>query len=57
MSAIMVNMSSAQPELPQTWPSSTSQVQAALPAFLAGCSTWQYAVTFLLSVVIYDQGN
>jgi hypothetical protein len=24
---------------------------------LAGWSTWQYVVTFLLAVVVYDQGN
>ena len=57
MAAEMVNTSRAQPELPQTWTFSTSQLQGSLPGFLAGWSTWQYVVTFLLGVVVYDQGN
>ncbi|KAL3476173.1 cytochrome P450 [Aspergillus californicus] len=30
-------------------------MQSALPDFLTGWSTWQYVVTFLLGVVLYDQ--
>lgn len=55
--AEFLNMSSAQLELPQTWPVSTSQWQDLLPGILAGWSTWQYIVMFLLSIVVYDQGN
>ncbi|KAK1772070.1 cytochrome P450 61 [Phialemonium atrogriseum] len=56
MAAEEINTSSAQPELLQTWPFSTSQFQdGALPGFLTGWSTWQVVVTFLLGVVVYDQ--
>jgi C-22 sterol desaturase len=55
--AAMLNTSSAQIEVPQTWPFRTSQLQAVLPNFVAGWSTWQYVVTFILGVVVYDQGN
>jgi len=57
MAAQILNTSNALPELPQTWPSDTSQSQGTLLGFFAGWSTWQYVVTFLLSVVVYDQGN
>lgn len=57
MSVEITNASSAHPELAQTWPQSTFDRQSALPGFLAGWSTWHYVVTFLLSVVVYDQGK
>jgi hypothetical protein len=58
MAASNVNATpSAQPERPQTWPFSTSDLQCTLPGFLAGWSTWQYVLTVLLGVVVYDQGK
>jgi len=57
MAAEIANASSNQPELLQIWPFNTSQLRSALPGFLAGWFTWKYIVTFLLSVVVYDQGN
>ena len=57
MAAEIFNASSIQHELPQISPSSTSQLQSAVKGFLAGWSTWQYVVTFLLGVVVYDQGD
>lgn len=58
MAAIVNNLNtSAQPELPQTWALGTRQLQRTLPGLLAGWLTWQYVVTFLLGVVVYDQGN
>jgi sterol 22-desaturase len=57
MAAERFNTSMAQPELPRAWPFSTSQLHRALPSFLAGWSAWQYVATFLLGVVVYDQGN
>lgn len=57
MVAETVNISGVQSELPQTWSLNTSQSQGVLPNFLVGWSTWQYIVTFLLGVVVYDQGN
>lgn len=56
MAAEIVN-TSTQPEPTQAWPNSTFQSQGALLGFLAKWSTWQYVVTFLLSIVVYDQGN
>lgn len=57
MAAEIVDASNAQPRLPQTWHFDAFQLQSALLDFLAGCYTWQYVVTFLLGVVVYDQGN
>ncbi|CAD0097848.1 unnamed protein product [Aureobasidium mustum] len=31
--------------------------QSLLPAVLAGWSMWQYILTFLLGVIVYDQGK
>lgn len=48
----------AQPELLSQawpWPFGTTYLQSALPTFLTGWSPWQYVVTFLLGVVVYDQ--
>lgn len=56
MAAEIVN-TSIQPEPTPAWPNNTSQSQGALLGFLAKWSTWQYVVTFLLSIVVYDQGN
>ncbi|SPO00303.1 cytochrome P450 CYP4/CYP19/CYP26 subfamilies [Cephalotrichum gorgonifer] len=50
-----VNASSAHPEFPLAWPLSASTLHGTMTGFLAGWSTWQYVVTFLLSVVAYDQ--
>ncbi|KAE9569559.1 Cytochrome P450 61 [Colletotrichum fructicola] len=55
MAAEVLRSSASQPELNQTWHSSTSQFQTSLPDFLAGWSTWQYVVTILLGAVVYDQ--
>ncbi|KAI1980570.1 hypothetical protein LOZ53_000546 [Ophidiomyces ophidiicola] len=52
--AEVFNASSSQPELPQTWPF-TLQLQGTLSHALAGWSAWQYIVTFLLALVVYDQ--
>ncbi|KAE8386079.1 cytochrome P450 [Aspergillus alliaceus] len=51
----IVNATGAQPGLQQTWPASTSQLQGVLPGFLGGWSTWQYIVTVLVGMVVYDQ--
>lgn len=56
MAAEIVN-TSTQPEPAQAWTNSTSQSHGVLMDFLANWSTWQYVVTFLLSIVVYDQGN
>jgi len=52
MSAGLNNISISQPNLSQLWRSQTT-----LPAIIAKWSTWQYVVTFVLGVIIYDQGN
>ena len=52
MSAGLDNVSFSQPNLPQSWHS-----QITLPAIVEGWSTWQYAVTFVLGVIVYDQGK
>lgn len=44
-------------ELAQPWRFSTSKLQDALPDFLLGWSTWQYLMTVLLGIVVYDQGT
>ncbi|THX17818.1 cytochrome P450 [Aureobasidium pullulans] len=50
MSAGLDNVSFSQPNVPQSWHS-----QITLPAIVEGWSTWQYAVTFVLGVIVYDQ--
>ncbi|GKT54636.1 cytochrome P450 [Colletotrichum tofieldiae] len=55
MASAIIDTPVAQPELQQTWSNSTSQFPGSLPGFFAGWSTWQYVVTFLLGVVVYDQ--
>lgn len=58
MDAGLVNATfGAQNELPQTGSFGSSQLKDAVPQALWGWSTWQYAVTFLLGVIVYDQGN
>lgn len=58
MDAELVNTTySSQNELPQAGSSAMVQLKNAVPEFMAGWSTWQYVVTFLLGVVVYDQGN
>lgn len=46
---------------PQPWrfgfPGSSSPLEGVLPGFTAEWSSWQYMVTFLLGLVVYDQGN
>ncbi|KAJ5375102.1 Cytochrome P450 [Penicillium concentricum] len=51
----MANISIAQNELPQIWPSNYPQFQSYLLASLMGFSIWQYAVTFFIAVLVYDQ--
>ncbi|GAB1203081.1 hypothetical protein APSETT445_001707 [Aspergillus pseudonomiae] len=55
MATEIFNTSSTQPELSQSWAHKTSQFQGALPDFLAEWSAWQYVVTFLIGLVLYDQ--
>ncbi|BAE57461.1 cytochrome protein [Aspergillus flavus] len=55
MATEIFNTTSAQPESPQSWAYKTSQLQGALPDFLAEWSAWQYVVTFLVGLVLYDQ--
>ncbi|KAJ5175575.1 Cytochrome P450 61 [Penicillium canariense] len=57
MRADSSNTSGLQSALQQPWSSSTSQfqLQRAIPEFLAGRSTWQYILTFLIGVIVYDQ--
>jgi hypothetical protein len=54
MAVEFVNGSSVEPAMPlrQTWPFTGSTSQ-----FCEGWSTWQYVVTILHGVVVYDQGN
>lgn len=53
----IANISIAQNELPQIWPSSHPQFQSHLLASLMRFSFWQYAVTFLFAILVYDQGK
>jgi hypothetical protein len=57
MAAEIANISIAQYELRQTWASDPSQSQGTIFESLRGWSTWQYIVTFLFAVVLYDQGS
>ena len=56
MAAEIVN-TSIQPKPMPAWPNNSSQSQGALLGFFAKWSTLQYVITFLLSIVVYDQGN
>ncbi|KAJ5138761.1 Cytochrome P450 [Penicillium bovifimosum] len=55
MAAEVANISIAQHDPLQIWPSEPFQFQSSLPRFLASWSTWQYVVTAILAVVVYDQ--
>ncbi|KAM3081902.1 hypothetical protein ACMFMG_004368 [Clarireedia jacksonii] len=56
MDVQVLNSSMAQPELQQQiWPSITSQSHNTLLDTFAGWHAWQYVITFLLGVIIYDQ--
>jgi C-22 sterol desaturase len=57
MAAEVANISIAQHEPLQIWPSEPFQCQRSLLGFLAGWPTWQYVVIFILTVVLYDQGE
>ena len=51
----MSNISIAQNELP-LWPSNHLKFQSRL-ASLMSFSVWQYAVAFLIAILVYDQGK
>lgn len=53
----VANSSITQPELLQTWTLNSSLFKDILPDFLVGWSAWKYVMTFLLGVVVYDQGK
>ncbi|KAI9035348.1 Cytochrome P450 61 [Aspergillus affinis] len=56
MDAELVNVTfSSQQEPPQAVSFNASPQKDVVPEFLLGWSTWQYVVTILLSVVVYDQ--
>lgn len=57
MAAEMANISIAQHESPQTWPFDPAGFHNSLLSFLMGWSVWQYMLTFILTVVLYDQGK
>ncbi|EAW12042.1 cytochrome P450 [Aspergillus clavatus NRRL 1] len=50
-----VSRAAAQSGSPQAWTPQPSSGQNTLLDCLAGWSTWQYLVTFLLGIVVYDQ--
>lgn len=54
MSSVLFNVTS-QPELAQTCVTSMCRLQNGLLAFVSGWAAWQYVVTVLLGVIIYDQ--
>ncbi|PLB49119.1 hypothetical protein P170DRAFT_436752, partial [Aspergillus steynii IBT 23096] len=56
MDAELVNTTLSSQDLPQAGSVGSAQLKDALPEFLLGWPTWQYVVTFVLGVVIYDQG-
>lgn len=56
MASQLANVTSAQPKHSQTtWHIGPSNLQDTVPNFLLGLPTWQYVVTFLLGVIVYDQ--
>lgn len=59
MASQSVTAASAHSVLPQTWLSNLTGWQDALPLpnVTAGWATWQYAVTLILGLVVYDQGK
>lgn len=55
----MDNSSNVQPELSQAWTPSSPLITSKLGTLLSllgGWATWQYVVTLVLSLVVYDQG-
>lgn len=59
MASQSVTAAHAQSVLPQTWLSNLAGWQDALPLrnATADWSTWQYVVTLILGLVVYDQGK
>ncbi|KAK1691034.1 hypothetical protein BDP55DRAFT_316401 [Colletotrichum godetiae] len=55
MASATIDTHILQPEVRQKWSNETVLPSGTLPAFFSGWSTWQYIVTFLLGVVVYDQ--
>ncbi|EGY18142.1 hypothetical protein VD0002_g7713 [Verticillium dahliae] len=55
MDADFLNTTGVPSGLPQAWPSSTPQSRDILPELIAGWAAWQYAVTLLLGIIVYDQ--
>lgn len=60
MTAAMFNASGVQLELSQTWVSSSiprSPLRTVIHEIFAGWSNWQHILTFVLGVIVYDQGK
>lgn len=55
MASELANATGVQPGESQTWHINPSNLQDAVPNFLLDLPTWQYVVTFLLGIVVYDQ--
>ncbi|KAL2862630.1 cytochrome P450 [Aspergillus lucknowensis] len=55
MATAAFNSSNAQLGLLQKWPSKGSSWREALVELLAGWPTWQYVVTVVLGIIVYDQ--
>lgn len=53
----MANISTVQNELRQIWPANHAQSQSYLLASLMSLSFWQYAVTIIIAILVYDQGK
>lgn len=60
METQIFNSSGVQLEQSKTWvPPSTSQslLDRVIPELFMGWSNWQYILTFMLGVIVYDQGK
>lgn len=63
MASEIANISSAWPESEHTQHLVSSQLKIIVPAFLSFLSllsewsTWQYAVAFVIGLIVYDQGD
>lgn len=60
MALNFINASVAWPDLSQpSFLSTTSKLQEAIafPEFLSSWPIWKYVVTFILGLVVYDQGR
>lgn len=63
MASEIANISSAWAESQHTQHLVSSQLKTTVPAFLSffsllsEWSTWQYAVTFVIGLIVYDQGD